>query len=946
MSYNFPFYTDINLYVKDRISETDATRQSLTAQAILERLKDQPGLILADEVGMGKTFVALAVATSIFLRDKKPVVIMIPPNLFKKWPNDFKLFCDACITDPAIKSKLKYGLAKRPEEFLRLLDDQEENRCAVVFLTHGALARNMSDGWIKLAIIQKALFRRHDTRDLYRVLSRYAGSLLEMGYLESKNREIDVWGSLLDTDISNWRKFLIKHQFVEVEFDDPVPLSFKRELDKVSTNELDKLYWYLKNEMPKRDSDNIKQRLRNVRQTLNEEAKKIWTKCLSSVKFDLPLLIFDEAHHLKNSQTQLVSKLFHNPEAEEDAGILKDQFERMLFLTATPFQLGHQELFNVLQRFETINWNSSDAPFNGIDNYKKELEILLKSLDDSQIAARKLDSSWGKLTSEDLVVSGATYTNTFDWWKAIQLNDSSISIHAQKVLLDYNSAKQKLKAVEPLLKKYVIRHLKPREMTDKFAGIKRRDNLPGNLILNEIIGEVKSNGGLSITQETILPFLLSARLTTIQQDRRPVFAEGLASSFEAFRFTREERFKREKQNRFTDTDDDVDEMSNTENSTDGISNWYLDQLDSSLSSSAKSGSQHPKIKPTVDKAIELWTKREKVLIFCHYIATGKALRKYISEAMKQHISEIGSDLLDCKPDEVFDRLEKLADKITDKDSRLSKKITSELHKMIDQYEDLKEFKESIVDFILRYMRTPSFLIRFAEKGDIELNENWLESSFKNSDNSGVTFSDMILNFLKFLNNRKEDREDYIAALKSIQIGGIRTKDITVDFEGDENEEGDSSNPDIVMANVRLCYGATSQELRQKLMKTFNTPFFPDILITSSVMAEGVDLQLSCRHIIHHDLCWNPSTLEQRTGRVDRIGSKSEMCGKSIQVYMPYISETQDEKMYRVVTERERWFNIVMGEKYKVDAGTTDKYADRISLPEELAKELAFHLEVI
>ena len=97
--------------------------------------------------------------------------------------------------------------------------------------------------------------------------------------------------------------------------------------------------------------------------------------------------------------------------------------------------------------------------------------------------------------------------------------------------------------------------------------------------------------------------------------------------------------------------------------------------------------------------------------------------------------------------------------------------------------------------------------------------------------------------------------------------------------------------------------------------------------------------------MHHDLCWNPSTLEQRTGRIDRIGAKAEKCGKSIQVYLPYISETQDEKMYRVVTERERWFNVVMGEKYKVDAASTDKYSERIPFPEELAKELSFNLEV-
>ena len=50
------------------------------------------------------------------------------------------------------------------------------------------------------------------------------------------------------------------------------------------------------------------------------------------------------------------------------------------------------------------------------------------------------------------------------------------------------------------------------------------------------------------------------------------------------------------------------------------------------------------------------------------------------------------------------------------------------------------------------------------------------------------------------------------------------------------------------------------------MLAFNTPFFPEVLVASSVMAEGVDLQQDCRHVIHHDLDWNPSTLEQRTGR--------------------------------------------------------------------------------
>jgi superfamily II DNA/RNA helicase len=116
------------------------------------------------------------------------------------------------------------------------------------------------------------------------------------------------------------------------------------------------------------------------------------------------------------------------------------------------------------------------------------------------------------------------------------------------------------------------------------------------------------------------------------------------------------------------------------------------------------------------------------------------------------------------------------------------------------------------------------------------------------------------------------------------------------------------------------------------------------LIASSVTAEGVDLHRNCRYVIHHDLCWNPSMLEQRTGRVDRIGAKTELCGQPIHVYLPYVAATQDEKMYRVVMDRERWFGVVMGENYQVDAQTTEKLAERLPLPEAAASALAFRLE--
>lgn len=941
MSYDYLYPDSIDLFVKDRIDQTAAERQTQTAKSILKRFVDQPGIILADEVGMGKTFVALAVAISVFLKEKTPVVIMIPPSLIKKWPNDFELFREACVIDEKLKNTLSCDTATRPEEFFKLLDDDITHRKSVIFLTHGALTRNMSDSWIKLAIIQRALYRRRNSEKVYKSLYSHAGRLVEMLYLEKKNNGVRIWELLLNNDPQKWKKLLLKNKFVNEPFDDPVPELFINELNKISSSELDNLKDFLFEKMPQRTSANVNERLSEIRFKLNSEARDIWKRCLHKIKLNLPLLIFDEAHHLKNSQTQLVTKLFHNPEAEEDAGFLTSQFERMLFLTATPFQLGHHELYRVLKRFETIHWGSNNAPPQGREKYELELDTLLKKLDDFQIAARKFDCSWGELSVEDLIVDGNSFQNVFEWWKYITNNEESISPNADRVFKDFITAKEKLMLVEGSLKNHIIRHLKPRKMSGKFAGVKRRNNLPGNMIKGEVNRRGDNPEGLDISKGSLLPFLLAARLTTIQQDRRPVFAEGLASSYEAFRNTRNER-KKINAVQTTDSDDDADQILQVD---DKITNWYLEQLDSSLNVSARSGDHHPKIKPTVDRAIELWGKGEKVLIFCHYIATGKALRKYISDAMKNEVRIKGSQLLNCKPEEVFDSLAKYAGKINDSDSRLGKKCLQIINDILSDpdFDELSEHRDAIISAVLRYMRTHSFLVRFASAGLDDANEAMVVKAFETTDNSGFSFKQMLISFFKFLKERKEDRDEYITALKSIQPGGIRVKDAIL-TEDDEDLTDDISS-DILMANVRLCYGATKQEFRQKLMKTFNTPFFPDILITSSVMAEGVDLQLNCRHIIHHDLCWNPSTLEQRTGRIDRIGAKSEKCGQSIQVYLPYISETQDEKMYKVVTERERWFNILMGDNYKIDAITTDKYAQRIPLPAELAKELSFDLSV-
>ena len=127
------------------------------------------------------------------------------------------------------------------------------------------------------------------------------------------------------------------------------------------------------------------------------------------------------------------------------------------------------------------------------------------------------------------------------------------------------------------------------------------------------------------------------------------------------------------------------------------------------------------------------------------------------------------------------------------------------------------------------------------------------------------------------------------------------------------------------------------------MRAFNTPFFPDILVCSEVMGEGIDLQRSCRHVIHHDLDWNPSSIEQRTGRIDRLGCKAE--GRQpIVIYLPYLSGTADERQYQVMSEREQWFRVVMGQDEVARLITQDS-SSAVPLPDSVSGDLSFKLDL-
>jgi hypothetical protein len=129
-----------------------------------------------------------------------------------------------------------------------------------------------------------------------------------------------------------------------------------------------------------------------------------------------------------------------------------------------------------------------------------------------------------------------------------------------------------------------------------------------------------------------------------------------------------------------------------------------------------------------------------------------------------------------------------------------------------------------------------------------------------------------------------------------------------------------------MSVVDVLHGDKDQDARIKLCAAFNSPLQPDILVCTAIGSEGIDLHRQCAEIIHHDLPWNPAKLEQRIGRIDRVGSLAEVSpDRFIQIGIPFLEHNYEKFQYDLLWSRAQRFEILMGEPdFDVNAQDEEK----------------------
>ena len=111
--------------------------------------------------------------------------------------------------------------------------------------------------------------------------------------------------------------------------------------------------------------------------------------------------------------------------------------------------------------------------------------------------------------------------------------------------------------------------------------------------------------------------------------------------------------------------------------------------------------------------------------------------------------------------------------------------------------------------------------------------------------------------------------------------------------------------------VGMIHGETPDEERVTLRSRFEKPRDDtdslDVLLFSEIGCEGLDYQF-CDCIVNYDLPWNPMRVEQRIGRIDRNGQKSE----SVAIINLITPGTVDADIYERCLLRIGVFNSALG----------------------------------
>jgi len=98
----------------------------------------------------------------------------------------------------------------------------------------------------------------------------------------------------------------------------------------------------------------------------------------------------------------------------------------------------------------------------------------------------------------------------------------------------------------------------------------------------------------------------------------------------------------------------------------------------------------------------------------------------------------------------------------------------------------------------------------------------------------------------------------------------------------------------------------------------------DVLLCTEAAAEGLNFQF-CGALVNYDMPWNPMRVEQRIGRIDRLGQRHSI----IQIFNLHYRDTVEADIYRALAKRIGLFHGVVGQLQPILAKVSGTIAQAV-----------------
>ena len=245
--------------------------------------------------------------------------------------------------------------------------------------------------------------------------------------------------------------------------------------------------------------------------------------------------------------------------------------------------------------------------------FQQRLSDLHNYLNESQRTAAAFQKSWSRLRPEDCGGDIGV------WWdELLQAQPESLTSRQRAVLDAYEAAKRSRTMAETALRPWIVRHNKGTYWSG--SDVTRRQRVNGAAIAGQ-----DSSSGLTVPPEQLLPFFLAARSSV--SSGQDLLGEALCSSYEAFRFTRQNRDAAK---------DEQDESPRL---------WCISPMllgiwaSLTRHRSARAERPIPRFTRPSRRVVDLWEAGEKVLVFAFYRDSCRALRVHISQEIERRITQ-------------------------------------------------------------------------------------------------------------------------------------------------------------------------------------------------------------------------------------------------------------------------------------------------------------------